>query len=204
MIARGLTGLVIVIAGSACTADPTPRANGGAFPSPAQPPSATHTPGGGGPVSDSMRAQDFELNLTADNAEYAANEPITVEATLTYTGPAAQAILYGSGTGPIGFSVERLEDGFNPAGSGPAFTTDCSQHPYLQSEPVRYPFQKSGGFSADDPNADAYEAYLNDPLLRLPPGTWRISAGASGYLGPGDCVGPLLNLQAEVTVTVTP
>jgi hypothetical protein len=30
------------------------------------------------------------------------------------------------------------------------------------------------------------------------------AAGASGYLGPGDCVGPPLSLQAEITVTVVP
>jgi hypothetical protein len=203
MIVRRLAGLVIVIAGSACAADPTSPPPDGPSPSPVQSLSAADPAGAIGPVSDSMSAQNFELRLTADDAEHAANEPIDVEATLTYTGPDAGAILYGSGTGPIGFSVVRLEDGFNPGGSGPAFTSDCSQHAFAQGQPVRYLFQKSGGFSADDPNARVYEAYLNDPLLRLPPGTWRIGAGAGGSLG-RDCTGLHLNLQAEIVVTVTP
>lgn len=162
-------------------------------------------PAASGPtVTDSAAQRDFELTLTAERDTYFAQEPIAVEASLTYSGPLPEAVVYGSGFGFVGFTVERVEDGFNPGGLGPASTTDCRPHVFRSGEPVRYPFKKSGSFSGDDPNAAAIHEYLQDPLLGLPPGTWRIGAEAFGLLGPGDCAGPELSLAAEILVTVEP
>ena len=160
--------------------------------------------GSGPPISASMTDQDFELTLTAEHGTYLEEQPIAVEASLTYSGPLPEAVVHGSGHGFVGFSIERVEDGFNPGGLGPASTTDCRPHVFRSGEPVRYPFKKSGSFSGDDPNAAVIHDYLQDPLLRLPPGTWRIRAEAFGLLGPGDCAGPELSLAAEIVVTVEP
>lgn len=160
--------------------------------------------GSGPPVTASSTDQDFELTLTSEHGTYLEEQAIAVEAGLTYSGPLAEAVVYGSGFGFVGFTVERVEDAFNPGGRGPASTTDCRPHLFTNGEPVRYPFKKSGSFSGDDPNAAEVHAYLQDPLLRLPPGTWRIVARAFGLLGPGDCAGPELSLAAEILVTVEP
>ena len=62
--------------------------------------------------------------------------------------------------------------------------------------------RKSGGFSADDPNADFYRSFFADPLVHLPAGDWTLTAVASlvdGYGGSGESY----TLRAAVLVHVT-
>ena len=70
---------------------------------------------------------------------------------------------------------------------GWATTTDCRPHELAPGEPMRRPFAKSGSWSADDPSAEFYEAYFRDPLLRLPPGRWEITAVTGFTAGGDDC-----------------
>jgi hypothetical protein len=84
-----------------------------------------------------------------------------------------------------------------------SFTTDCGPHEMTRGVPVDYPLGKSGGYSPDDPYAPFYAAYLGSPELRLPAGTWTITAAGSWYIG--DCgSGELYELNASVTVVVEP
>jgi hypothetical protein len=138
----------------------------------------------------------FRLALRATTARYAAGEPIAVGATLTYAGPARQIEVAGSGSGLVGFGVEQVDGNIKIL---PAGTADC--HPWtLPRGDTIIPFQKSGGFSADDPGADFFEDYFHDPALRLPAGTWRISAEA--VIFPPDCDGPPTSLATSIEVTV--
>ena len=168
-------------------------------------PRIPHEPTGPLISGDPVRAEDvdgsFRLTLEADQDRYRAGQEIGVMATLTYLGQADGIVALGSSNpGLIGFAVEREDI---PVGVSPAFTTDCGPHEMRRGVPVEYPLVKSGGFSPDEPLAPFYEAYFASPELRLPPGTWTISAGGSWYTG-GDCGDVLHSLGASVTVVVVP
>ena len=81
-------------------------------------------------------------------------------------------------------------------------TADCAKHDYARLAPVAIQFQKSGGYSADDPNAAFYRTYFADPVLRLPAGHWKLTAIANGYLKPCDMNAPqvTITLRAEILV----
>jgi hypothetical protein len=124
---------------------------------------------------------------------------LDVTATLSHDG-LEDVALSGSGSGIVFFSVTRLEDGLT---SGPpGMTGDCAPHVLPAGEPTTIPFEKSGGYSPDDPNADFMEVYNSDPLLTLPSGTWRIDVATYANIGPG-CTGVQLDLDIGLVVTVT-
>lgn len=47
---------------------------------------------------------------------------------------------------------------------------------FKKGEVYTYPFKKAGGWSEDDPKADYWRAYYSDPELKLPAGTYEITA----------------------------
>jgi len=172
---------------------------GGVPPSPTQigPPDA---PGPSVPAVGSGTVSDGAITLSAvaEPVVVAPGEIIEVTATLSNDGP-EDVEIFGSGTGIVFFSVTRLEDGLT---SGPpGMNGDCSPHPLTAGERTEVPFSKNGGYSPEDPNAAFMEAYLAEPELTLPAGTWRIDVAAYGSLASG-CLPPLdLNIALIVTVS---
>lgn len=155
----------------------------------------------GDPVAAEDADSSFRLTLEADQDRYRAGQEIGVMATLTYLGPDDAVIARGSSNpGLIGFAVESDDPAIR---TNAAFTTDCGAHEMVRGVAVEYPFGKSGGYSADEPLAPFYEAYYASPELRLPAGTWTISAGGGWYTG-DDCGDQLHSLNASVTVVVEP
>ena len=67
--------------------------------------------------------------------------------------------------------------------------------------PILVPFNKSGGWSPDEPDAGFYAAYLDDPEFRLPQGRWEVTAYAPFSVRDCDS-GEDINLKASVTLTV--
>lgn len=148
-----------------------------------------------GEVSDS----GVTMRVTVEPAVVGTGEPIEVETLLEVDGRDA-LLVTGSGSGIVGFSVTRIEDGLT---SGPpASSGDCARHLLRADEPMVVPFTKSGGWSPDDPNADFLRAYFAEPELTLPPGTWRIDAAVQATIGE-DCTGQPLDLSLGLLVTVT-
>ena len=143
----------------------------------------------------------FRLTLAADQDRYRAGQEIDVMATLTYLGPTDAIVARGSSNpGLIGFSVASTDP---PVRINTAFTTDCGPHEMTRGIPVEYPLAKSGGYSPDEPLAPFYAAYFASPELRLPAGTWTITAAGNWYIG--DCgASQLYELSASVTVVVEP
>jgi hypothetical protein len=155
----------------------------------------------GAPVNGEDADQEFRLTISADQSHYRAGQLMDVSATLTYVGPNAGTVVGGSGTGLVGFALERKED---PAlRIEPAGTSDCRQYRMVRGVAVAHPFMKTGGFADEDPLAAFYRAYFASPELRLPAGTWTISAVAK-FLGSATCDGPEHALSASVTVIVEP
>jgi hypothetical protein len=153
-------------------------------------------------ISASDESGDFRLELVVEQDRYRAGQPILADATMTYIGPASSIGLLGSGTGIVTTSIRQLDGAIQQGG---ASTSDCVRYELLRDEPMHVPFSKSGGFADDDPLADFYRAFFEDPLLRLPAGRWEISASTGFYAGGEDCGdGEWIALTARVEVVIEP
>jgi hypothetical protein len=73
---------------------------------------------------------------------------------------------------------------------------------FTKGEPARYDFVKSGGWSADDENADFYEAFFADPELILPAGEYEVSATLKYSTDPDDVLGTQQTLMVSLEITV--
>ena len=159
------------------------------------------TPSGptGQPIVVVGRDAGFALSMRVGSDVVDAGVPIDVSSILTWEGAAPSATIWGSGGGPVSFSLEQVG---GPLNIGGAMTADCAKHEYARLVPTAIPFQKSGGYTADDPNAAFYRTYFADPVLRLPAGRWKLTAIANGYLKPCDMNARQVNitLQAEILV----
>jgi hypothetical protein len=150
-------------------------------------------------ASGTVSQDGITLEARAEPATAPTGDVINVTATLSHDRQDDVA-LSGSGSGIVFFSVTRLEDGMT---SGPpVMTGDCAPHVLPAGEPTTIPFEKSGGYSPGDSNAEFMEMYYSDPLLTLPAGTWRIDVATYANIGPG-CTGVQLDLDIGLVVTVT-
>ena len=139
----------------------------------------------------------IELSLEVASTSVRAAEEIVASATLTNLG-ATEVTLFSSGSGPVAFSVERLE---NDVRVDAGWTLDCAPYELPSGELVLIAFSKSGGWDPQGPNVAFYEAYFAEPALRLPAGTWRITAHLHG--GIGDCGGDSVEVDTSVVVRVS-
>ena len=165
-------------------------------------PSVPHAPGSGeSPSVAAPRAAagdaQFQLSIRAGRDRYRAGEPIEVSAALRYLGPDERLVLSGSGSGLVLFSLEQVD---GPLDTAAVATSDCARHGIGQGERA-FRFAKSGGYSADDPDAAFWNSFFRDPELRLPAGTWRVTARASFFVG-DDCSGRPRDLAATITLEV--
>lgn len=145
---------------------------------------------------------DFTLTLRSAIRHYPAGDPIRdIVADLSYGGPEPQVDVIGSQVIIYGFALEQLDGDIRV---DPAYPIECVVHTLGPGSPVRQPYRKSGLLDDDGPLADFYREFLSDPLLRLPPGTWRITAYAGFELAP-DCGGDEpIELEASIIITTTP
>ena len=141
----------------------------------------------------------FLLAMQVGSGVFNAGAPIDIAAQLTWTGAAPSATIWGSGGGPVSFGLKQLDGDLE---LGPAMTADCRAHEFARGVPVQIPYRKSGGFSADDKNAEFYRAFFADPVLRLPAGQWRVTAGANGHLMPCDANAPSVDITVAVDFLV--
>ncbi len=145
------------------------------------------------------RDAGFALAMRIGSDVVDAGAPIDVAATLTWEGAEPTATIWGSGMGPVLFALEQLDGDLELGGM---MTADCAQHEYARLAPVQIPYVKSGGISADDPNAGFYRAFFADPVLRLPAGRWRVSANVSGFLLPCEMNAPVVDIRLEAEILV--
>ncbi len=155
------------------------------------------------PVSTTATEAGFTLKMTLDHDRYRAGQPIAVTTTLAYGGPNDHVTIWGNGNpGPIGFDVVQVDGPLAMHGGG---TSDCVSYAVTKGTSVGYAFSKLGGWSYDDPYAPYYASYYHDPQLRLPAGTWLISAKGLFAIGGSDCgQGQAANLQASIEIVVEP
>jgi hypothetical protein len=151
-----------------------------------------------GPQAASDIDGRFRLDFAFPKRTFTAAEPIEGIATLSVLGPGIGKI-GASGGGPILFGIREVG---GRREIGPASQADCQSFPIGQGSPISRAITKSGGFSADDPDAGFYADFFKDPELHLPPGTWDITAYAS--FAEGDCSAHLVELSAPIRIEVAP
>jgi len=147
--------------------------------------------------SATARDGDFELTLRSDKTHYAPNVPIDVSATLTYHGGSQTVEITHDSGGPILFGIR--EKVFGAIQVGGISRLVCGSTTMSRDDPIVKRFRKSGSFSNEHPDADMHQAWIADPELRLPEGTWHLYAASSGPCLGG---GPTYNLMAEIEIVV--
>ena len=147
------------------------------------------------PVSGAARDATFAITLAADRGPYRAGEPITVGAGYTYLGPKGTERVFHASSA-VGFRIEEIG---GTRGMGGGMDQPCLFTDVVASRPVAAPFFKSGAIS-DVPGVGFDLAWYQDPVLRLPAGSWRIIAYLDVYLGA--CGGEHHTLEAAVVIAV--
>ena len=145
-----------------------------------------------GPVTATAEDGMFRLELTTPRGIYGPDDAIEPVATVTYLGPDADVRIFHS-THPIGFLIEEV-GGERTAGGGTRLP--CRSTHLMKGEPFAQPFWKGG--SPDEPFD---QAWYEDPVLRLPPGTWRIVAMLNSKVGDG-CTGEAHRLEVANVIQV--
>jgi hypothetical protein len=163
----------------------------------------TPAPSGSGGVDQAIvvegRDKGFALSMRVASGVFDAGEPIDIGAILTWEGAEPTATIWGSGSGPVSFGLQQVDGDIVIGGM---MTADCGKHDYARGVPVAIPYSKSGGFTAEDPNAAFYRAFFADPVLRLPAGRWRVSANAGGYLVPCEMDAPAVEISIGADILV--
>ena len=150
--------------------------------------------GPGDPVWATAQDASFRLALTTPRATYGPDDAIEPLASVTYLGPKATETMFHAAY-PIGFQIkevggERLMGG--------AMDQPCLRTELARGEAAVLPFSKAG--SPDDPKEGFDRAWYEDPVLRLPAGTWQIIAYFDVSLG--DCGGEPHQLTVENIIVV--
>ena len=150
--------------------------------------------GPGAPLGATAEDASFRLVLKTPQATYSPEETIEPVATVTYTGPRPTETLFHAAY-PIGFQIEEVG---GERGMGGGMDQPCLRTELAKGEAATLPFAKAG--SPDDPRRGFDRAWYEDPVLRLPAGTWRIIAHLNVSLG--DCGGEPHQLTVENVIVV--
>jgi hypothetical protein len=124
----------------------------------------------GGPVVATAEDANFRLVLTTPRSTYTTNDAIEPVATVTYLGPNATETMFHA-MYPVGFRIEEV-GGVRNMGGG--MDQPCKSTELAKGGSDALPFGKAG--SPDEPTAGFDIDWYQDPVLRLPVGTWRIIA----------------------------
>jgi len=198
LVAAAAAAAMVVVVG-ACGQAPAPTGSGLRSSAPSTPLAVDPSEPTGQPIVIEGRDAGFALSLRVRSDAVDAGAAIDVAAQLGWEGADPMGVIWGSGGGPVSFGLEQIDGDIK---MDAVQTTDCAKHEYARGVPVAVPFQKSGGFPDDDPNAAFYRAFFADPVLRLPAGHWRISATASGYLVSCEMDAPTVEIGLEAEILV--
>jgi hypothetical protein len=151
------------------------------------------------PATGSVDDGTLKLSLSADRGTYAEGEAIDAVATLEYLGQGAELTIF-TALDQVVFNVAEV-GGDRQAGGGAR--QSCNLHTLTRGEPVPFPWVKGAAYVPGDPAFAFAEWYATSgSRLRLPAGTWRLSATFEG--AEGDCGPSTHTLTAEIVVTVVP
>jgi hypothetical protein len=139
----------------------------------------------------------FRLELVLPRLDWKATEPILGTAILSFDG-SAMTTIYGSGSGVLSFAYAEVG---GTRKVDPVWTADCAADQLDPATPINEALSKSGAIPNDAPDADFLRSFFTGPDVRLPLGTWDITALADFYEGTG-CTGTHDSMKATVRITV--
>jgi hypothetical protein len=142
------------------------------------------------------RDGQFVLTISSTKARYAVGEPIDIRASFTYEGSSNTRIST-AGSGPLGFGIVEPVQGL---ALSPGWRLSCLTQEIPPGYSTEKPFGKTGGVDGNDPDHDAKLAFLQDPILRLPVGTWHVYAVA--HFSTVECGEDAPDLRAEIEIEV--
>ena len=162
--------------------------------------SSGSTDAANGPIESTTRSGDFELTVRSAKGRYAVDEPIDIDASLTYRGGAPVQIAHamGAAESPLGFGIEEAVLG--DLRITPTTQDACVRSTLEPGRPLIVAFAKSGGWSGDDPRSADYRAFMQDPVLRLGSGTWHVYALASFSIG--ECAPGPIERRVDLAIVV--
>jgi hypothetical protein len=191
--------VVNVVAGASPAVSPSPATWSPLAPSP--------TPGDPALVDRGVFDDGrFRIELTASGTVFEEGETIRAGAEVTFLGPEGSQRV-GHGSPPVTFAVEEIGGERRTAAGG--YDAMCRRSTFDRDEAVAYPWQRGGSWSTDNPslNDEFAKAYVEgwagarEGELRLPAGTWRLSAELD--VNDGDC-GPQNPRTASIVIRVDP
>ncbi|MCX7745977.1 MAG: hypothetical protein N2645_03655 [Clostridia bacterium] len=114
----------------------------------------------------------FKFHLYSEKSTYKTTEKIKIWSTIEYIGKNKDITVW-SANPPINFIISDGKD-FKTGGS---VRTVSKSTVYKKGIEYRYDFEKSGGYSADDPRADFWKKFYTEKDLYLPEGVYTVSSG---------------------------
>lgn len=139
---------------------------------------------------------EFELSIVADNSVYKADEAIMCYALLEVMGEESITVLHSD---PLVVFYIEGEEYFN---GDYARQDSLNRTMFVPGDEKSFGFQKSGGWSADDPNASFYEEFYADDELRLPSGEYTLGVQIEYSTDGNDMRGTRQTLEALVSIRV--
>jgi hypothetical protein len=143
---------------------------------------------------------DFIMTLNSDKLTYRTTEKIRIWGTLEYVGNDDTVTIFSSCPFMI-FSIaggDEIEFGSTLGGA----VVDVLVTSVLERGRVyHFDFQKIGGWSADDPNADFWETFFSEEDLLLPIGEYTITL-IGGFSLSESIISSESGLRAELNIVV--
>jgi hypothetical protein len=152
----------------------------------------------GGPTTSRDADGPFQLVLTLPRTRVRTTDAITGRAELAVT-DGSEVRIGASGAGPLAFTFSEV-GGTRRMDAG--WDSDCASFALGPGSTITSGLTKSGAWSEEDPDAAFYRSFFDGPEVRLPPGTWDISARAA--FTEGECGGPAHDMTATARILVVP
>lgn len=149
-------------------------------------------------IIESTIDENFELKIYVDKNIYSTEESIQCYATVEYIGEEDSLTIYSSDP-LVGFGLkdDKYFDG------GYAVNDELITTEFKKGDVIRFDFMKSGGWDGDDPNADFYKEFYSVKELKLPAGSYEISATIDGSLNVNDMLGTTYKKTVSTKISVT-
>jgi hypothetical protein len=141
----------------------------------------------------------FRLELVVPHLDWKADEPIVAGLAILSLGGSAVTTISGSGHNLINFAYSEVG---GTRRLGPSPTADCMAYQLDPATPINQDLSKRVTIPVQDPNRDFLQSFIAGPDVRLPAGTWDITAVTTFYEGAG-CVGTEHSMNATVRINVS-
>ena len=144
----------------------------------------------------SVQNEDFLLTIYVDKDTVRGGEEVVCYAELEYVGTQTLTVLHSDPLLVFGVLGGLLDGSY-------AVQDSLNRTEFAPGEVARFDFAKSGGYSADDPNAPFLRAFYAEKALILPPGSYTIFAIVEYSTDEDDMIGTQRKMRAGIVVTVS-